>query len=189
MSQPRQAFRAATAEDLRVVAREQFLREGRIDCQDLAKVLGVARSTVYRWAGNADLLVGEVLADVAEANFHRAVAGASGSGAERILDAMERGMRAIATSQTYRRFLERDPHKALRLAASKDGPAQSRMVALHQRLLEEEVERGTLTLPVSSHTMAYALVRTAESFIYADLIAGERPDVAEAVTILRLLLR
>jgi hypothetical protein len=135
------------------------------------------------------MLTGIVLADIAEANFHRAVAEATGTGADRIVDAMERGMRYIVTSRTYRQFLERDPNKALRLAASKEGPAQRRVVELHQALLDEEIARGSLTLPVDSHTMAYALVRTAESFVYGDLIAGERPALDDAVTILRLLLR
>ena len=102
---------------------------------------------------------------------------------------MSRGMRLIVNSRPYRRFLERDPHKALRLAASKDGPAQARMVELHKQLLDEEIARGALALPVDSRTMAYALVRTAESFMYADLIAGEQPALDDAVTILRLLLR
>lgn len=62
------------------------------------------------------------------------------------------------------------------------------MIALHQELLEEEMARGHLALPVDAHTMAHALVRTAESFMYADLIAGEQPDVDRAIDILRLLL-
>jgi len=34
--------------------------------------------------------------------------------------------------------------------------------------------------------MAYALVRIVESFIYADVIAGEDPDIDKAVEVLRL---
>ena len=37
--------------------------------------------------------------------------------------------------------------------------------------------------------MAYALVRIVESFLYAEAIAGEEPDLEKAVEILRLLLR
>jgi tetracycline repressor-like protein len=32
-------------------------------------------------------------------------------------------------------------------------------------------------------------VRIAESFLYADLIAGEKPDIAKAVEIVKLMLR
>jgi hypothetical protein len=42
---------------------------------------------------------------------------------------------------------------------------------------------------VDAHTLAYAVVRLVESFLYADLVAGEEPDLAKAVEVLRLLLR
>jgi hypothetical protein len=102
---------------------------------------------------------------------------------------MERGMRAVLDSRAYREFLVRDPQKSLRIVASKDGPSQRRAIELHQQLLEEEMAKGNLQLPVDAHTMAFALVRMAETFLYADLIAGETPDVDKAVTLLRLMLR
>ena len=37
--------------------------------------------------------------------------------------------------------------------------------------------------------MAYALVRIVESFLYADMITGERPDLEKATQILALMLR
>ena len=37
--------------------------------------------------------------------------------------------------------------------------------------------------------MAYAVVRLGESFLYADLIAGEEPDVDSAVETFKLLVR
>ena len=191
MSQMRQAraVQLPGREDLLRAARSQFLRTSRVDISSLAATVGVSRATAYRWAGDAERLTGEVLADIAEATFHRSVAEAAGSGADRIVNAMERGMWLIVESEPYQAFLRRDPQKALRLAASKDGPSQGRMIGLHQALLDEEIAAGRLTLAVDSHTMAYALVRTAESFMYADLIAGETPNISQAVTIIRLLLR
>ena len=102
---------------------------------------------------------------------------------------MARGMHVLISSRAYRAFLERNPEKALRMVASKAGPVQAGTIALHQQLLEEEIGRGHLRLPVDAHTMAYALVRIAESFLYADLIAGEKPDIAKAVEIVKLMLR
>jgi len=98
-------------------------------------------------------------------------------------------MRYIASSKAYQAFLERDPQRALRIVASKEGPVQARTIALHEGLLQEEIARGALRLRVDAHTMAYALVRVAESFLYADLIAGEKPDLAKAVEIMTLMLR
>ena len=178
-----------TAEHVHHVARRRFLGRQRVSVEDIAAELGISRATAYRWVGNAEQLAGEVIASIAEATFRRALAEARGRGAARVIDVMARGMRYIATAPAYREFMERDPQKALRIVASKEGPVQQRTIALHQELLEEEVRRGALELPVDSHTMAYALVRTVESFLYADAIAGEKPDIDKAVEILKLMLR
>jgi hypothetical protein len=66
---------------------------------------------------------------------------------------------------------------------------QARVIALNEALLETEIARGHLRLPVDAHTMAYALVRIVEAFLYADMITGERPDLAKATQILALMLR
>jgi hypothetical protein len=179
----------STPTELMVAARRQFLRGEKLEVSTLADDIGVSRATAYRWAGNADQLSGEVIADLAEETFHRSVREAKGRGAARIVDAMTRGMRYIIGSEPYRAFLERDPASALRIAASKEGPSQGRMIELHQRLLEEEIEKGNLKLTVDPHTMAYALVRISETFLYADIIAGEKPDIAKARELLKLLLK
>lgn len=182
-------WRAPAPDDLLALARRRFLRGERLDMQALAAELGISRATVYRWVGNAEQLAGRIVADLAEETFHLSLSQARGRGVARIIDAMERGMRYIVESEPYRRFLERDPQTALRIVASKDGEPQGRMIALHERLLIEEVAVGNLMLSVDAHAMAYALVRTVESFVYADLIAGEEPDLDAAVEILKLLLR
>ena len=177
------------AADLLALARRRFLRGERFGVEELAAELGVSRATAYRWAGNAELLAGTVIASLAEDTFRRALREVRGRGAARVVGVMARGMRYIATSDAYRAFVARDPQRALRLVASKDGPVQQRTIALHEELLAEEIRRGALRLPVDAHTMAYALVRIVESFLYADAIAGEQPDLDKAVDILKLMLR
>jgi hypothetical protein len=178
-----------TAPDLLDLARRRFLKGQRIGLEDLSAELGISRATAYRWAGNADLLSGLVIASIAEDTFRRATSEARGRGAARVVDVIARGMRYVATSAAYRAFLERDPQRALRIVASKDGPVQQRTIAMHEQLLAEEVRRGALKLPVDTHTMAYALVRVVESFLYADAIAGETLELEKAVAILKLMLR
>ena len=179
----------ATEADLRALARRRFLSGERLSLEDLAAELGISRATAYRWAGNAEQLAGEVIASLVDSTFRRAVREAQGRGAARVIDATKRGMRYIAASAPYRAFLERDPQKALRIVASKEGPVQARTIALNQGLLEEEIRSGALELPVDAHAMAYALVRIAESFLYADMIAGEAPDLEKATEILKLMFR
>lgn len=180
---------APTAEDLVTRARQRFMAGERVDIESLAAELGISRATAYRWAGNNEMLMGEVIASMSEATFRRTLAQSRGKGAALILQVIERGMRAIVGSKVYRAFLERDPQRALRIVASKEGPSQRRAIALHQALIESEIAKGHLKLDVDPHTLAYALVRLAESFLYADLVAGEQPDVDQAMKVFRLLLR
>ncbi len=55
-----------------------------------------------------------------------------------------------------------------------------RFVAIVETLLEEEIAAGRMATPLPPHDLATVLVRVAESFTYADLIAGERPDADRA---------
>jgi len=179
----------ATEADLRALARRRFLSGERLSVEELAADLGISRATAYRWAGNAEELAGQVIASLVDATFQRALREARGRGAARVIDVTARGMRYIATSAPYRAFLERDPQRALRIVASKEGPVQARTIALNQELLEEEIRQGALHFPVDAHTVAYALVRIVESFLYADMIIGEKPDLEKAIEIVKLMLR
>jgi len=178
-----------TEPDLLRAARRRFLKGERASVEELAAELGISRATAYRWARNADELAGRVVAAIVEDTFELTRREAKGKGADRIVDAMARGMRYIAKSAPYRAFVARDPERALRIVASKDGPVQRRTIALNEGLLKEEIARGNLHLTVDPHTMAYALVRLVESFLYADTIVGEQPDLEKAVEIMRLMLR
>jgi AcrR family transcriptional regulator len=190
-SRPSRASRArpATSADLLGLAGRRFLRGDRVRVEELAAELGVSRATAYRWVGNNEQLAGSVIASLSLEVYRRALHGARGRGAARIADMMARGMRLIAGSEAYRAFLERDPERGLRIVASKASRVQATTIALHQQLIEEEIRAGHLRLTVDPHTMAYALVRIAESFLYADLIAGEKPDIDKAVEIVKLMLR
>jgi AcrR family transcriptional regulator len=178
-----------TAADFFAAARARFIAGERTDIAGLAEAVGVSRATAYRWAGNADELAARIIASLAEETFARAWREARGRGWNRILNAVERGLHYISTFPPYRAFLERDPENALRIVASKNGAPQQTMIRLHQQLLEDEARRGHITLPMDAHTLAYAIVRISESFLYADLIANEQPDVDRAMEVLRLLCR
>ena len=186
---PPRPLPAGSGVDGFALARRRFLGGERLSPERLAGELGISRATAYRRFGNAEQLAGAVISSLAADTFHRAAREARGRGAERVVDQLSRGMRYIANNKAYRAFLERNPQKALWIVTSKAGPVQARVIALSEAMLEEEIERGTLRLPVDAHTMAYALVRIVEAFLYADMITGEKPDLEKARQILALMLR
>ena len=102
---------------------------------------------------------------------------------------VERFMRLVNDSAPLRRLLEFEPETALRLLTSKHGPVQRGVIDALERLLTFEEERGELRPGIDSGALAYAIVRIGESFLYADVIADNEPDVAQAVTLVARLLR
>src|SRR2546421_4173701 len=116
------AHAGATPLDALRLAREQWLRSGRLDMGALARELGVSRATLYRWVGTKERLLGEVLWTFAEATFRDALATARGTGPDYVAEVVERYLRAAADFEPVRRFIEQDPEYALKVIASKHSP-------------------------------------------------------------------
>ena len=65
---------------------------------------------------------------------------------------------------------------------------QPRIVAAIQGVIEAEAARGAYDPPADTATLAYAIVRIAEAFLYNDAIAGIRGDVDRLLQMEALLL-
>jgi AcrR family transcriptional regulator len=181
------AFRATPLDALRL-ARRRWLAGERLDMVGLARELGISRATLYSWVGSKERLIGEVIWSFAEDGVRQAREAATGVGADYIVGVMERFVRLNATFEPLLRFIAEDPQLALRVLASKDGPVQGRMIAVARELLSEQAEAGALTPPLDIDTLAYLMVRVAESFLYSDVITGSEPDVDKAVEVVSVLL-
>jgi AcrR family transcriptional regulator len=177
-----------TPVDALALARRRWLAGERLDMGALAKELGVSRATLYSWVGSRERLIGEVLWSFAEQGMAQAREQATGTGADRIVDVFDRFTHANAAFAPLRRFIEQDAELALRVLTSKHGPVQERMIAVARDLLVAEVDAGTLEPALDVDTLAYVLVRVAESFIYSDIITGTEPDVEKAIDVVRVLL-
>ncbi|HEY7508691.1 MAG TPA: TetR/AcrR family transcriptional regulator, partial [Vicinamibacteria bacterium] len=71
---------AASREDVIRAATRNYLRGQRVDVQGIAADLGLGRSTVYRWFGSREELIGEVLVAAAGPLLDAARSGARGHG-------------------------------------------------------------------------------------------------------------
>jgi AcrR family transcriptional regulator len=167
---------AASREDVLQAALYHYLRGRRIDVQAIATELGLGRTTVYRWFGSREGLVGETVARAAEPLFDDARAQAHGRGGTALLDTFDRINRGLATAPALRSFLELE-RDALRILTSSGGVVQPRAVAKIQRFIEDEARAGAYRPPVDPATLAYAIVRLAEAFLFNDATAGVRGDV------------
>jgi AcrR family transcriptional regulator len=179
----------ATPLDVFERAREWFVSGRRIDMGQLAAEFGLHRTTLYRWVGTRDRLLGEILWSLAEPAARQTDPGPRVRGAERIAQANERYLRAARDAPFLRRFLEQEPEIALRVLTTKDSVLQARSVDFTRRMLEEEIARGNLDPPIDPGDLAYLIVRISESFLYADLITGAEPQPEKATQAIRALLR
>lgn len=180
-----------TVEDVHARAKELFLAGERIDMRALAKELEIGRATLYRWCGDRDALLAHtiwaisepVLADIAQTTE-------IGHGRARILAILRRIGTDLLTWEPYVRFLHREPSASLRILTTSATSIQERMRTFIEEIISEERANGSLDIPhhIESNTLAYAVLRLAEAFFYADLIAGRRPDIDQALSVIGLLL-
>jgi AcrR family transcriptional regulator len=167
---------AASREDVLAAALDRYLHGRRIDVQAIAAELGLGRTTVYRWFGSREGLVGETVAHAAEPLFDRSRADATGTGGNSLLDTFDRINRRLEAAPALRAFLDLE-RNGLRILTSSSGIVHPRAVAKIQGFVEDEVRAGTYRPPVDPATLAYAIVRLAEAFLFNDVTAALRGDV------------
>jgi AcrR family transcriptional regulator len=170
------------------VARRKFLKLERIDMNELATELGVGRATLYRWVGSRDQLLGEVMWSLSEQGLERAKADAKGTGADWVLSVYRRFGELILETPPVLHFVRTEPECALRVMTTKASPNQARVVDWYRALLEEAAAGKGLKLKLDAETLAFVLIRVAESFLWTDLITGGEPDLSRGWEVARVLL-
>ena len=171
-------------------AREAFIAGNRISMGELATELGVDRTSLFRWVGNRDALLSEVLWSLAVPTFVQAEqASAHLAGAPRVAAILTDFVDGLITATYFRTFLRREPARALRLLTTKESPIQRRYLATTEWLVRRELGDEPLGGAIDPAGLAYLLARVSESFSYADLISGDEPSVERASAAFKLLLR
>ncbi|WP_169795863.1 QsdR family transcriptional regulator [Curtobacterium ammoniigenes] len=173
-------------------ARRSFIDGDRIDMGRLAASLGVDRTSLFRWVGNRDQLISEILWSLAVPTLDQAGAAAAppGTGSQRIVDVLDRFTADLIRADYFRAFLTREPSRALRILTTTDSDVQRRLVAVVELIIEQEVALAAFDpAPLSTRELARLLVRISESFTYADLISGEPPDAHRARAAFEYVLR
>jgi AcrR family transcriptional regulator len=164
-----------------VVMAARWIQNGRrLDMQGLANELGVSRVTLFRRIGSRESLLSRALwmltqcmLDTAAARWEaeRPAGELHTPGTGRHINAM------VSQSKGLRRLLDDEPGLAIRVLTDPRGPVQAGTVAFVEELLRRDIEEFGLVTLVEPDALAYALVRLGESFLYADVLAGRKPDV------------
>jgi AcrR family transcriptional regulator len=181
------AARRATALDAFELARRKWLVGERLDIGKLAEELGVGRATVFRWVGTREQLYGEVISAAFGQTIEWARRTSTGRGATLLTKITHHLLSALSASRPLRTFVSQDPEFALRIVMSSSSPVEGRVVATVRGLIETEVTAGHLRPTIDVESLAYVIVRIAESFLYRDVLTGDRPDIETATKAIGLL--
>jgi AcrR family transcriptional regulator len=167
---------ASSRADVLAVVSEQYLSGERVDLTVAAARLGLGRATIYRWFGSREALLGEVIAGQLELVVARRRSQVRRRGAVGLLEVFDRVNRTLTRSRALRSLLEQERDGALRLLTSSGGVLQPRAVACIEALIAREVAAGRYEPAADPATLAYAIVRLCEAFLYNDAAIGIRGD-------------
>lgn len=175
-----------------VLLAARWVHEGkRLDMQGIADELGLSRATLFRHVGSREALLGKALWVLTRRTLETAAARWEG---ERPAGALHtpgtgRHINAIVSqSAGLRRLLDDEPALALRVLTNPLGPVQPGIVSFVEALLRRDIAEFGLVPLTEPDALAYALVRLGESFLYADVLAARKPDVATADRLQRALI-
>ena len=175
----------AGARSARIVATAaRWIYDGRrLDMQGLADELGVSRVTLFRRVGSREELLSRALWLLTERTLEAAAAQWEAERPEGELHTPGTGRHInaiVAQSTGLRRLLDDEPTLTIRVLTDPRGRVQTGIVAFVEDLLRRDVEEFGLVTLIEPDALAYALVRLGESFLYADVLAARKPDVATA---------
>lgn len=158
---------------IRRSTRRMLLAGEPVDVGKVAAEAGVDRTTVFRRAGRRDVLVADALWSVGEPTWERCLAEVPAGTPGRVAEVMTAFVRYLVAADWFRTFVHRDPQRALRVLTTQATPLQRHVVARVEELVRAE---PPVAVDLAPEALAYVLVRVAESFVYADVIAGGEPD-------------
>lgn len=156
-----------------------------MDMNTLADALGIGRTTLYRWVGDREQLMGIVLASIADIAFGMAEDEAAGRGLNRSLDRIRRFL-VIATSfEPLRAFAEREPLFALRVLLDLNGPIAEELRLGIRKALADHVPGADA---VDAETVD-VMVQLATALEWAPFVIGQEPAIDRAVELMRSVLQ
>ena len=180
--------RTATPAAAFALALEMFRRGERIDMVTLAGELGVARTTLYRWTGDRDRLLSDLICSELIDLLALLVERTEARGLERIQRVADDFLTGLAAGG-LQPFLSAEGEHGLQLVTELHGSVRPRIVATIAAYIEQEVADGYYDPPDSPELLADVLVALGERFLHHGGDPSMNPDPATARRAIALLLR
>lgn len=149
----------------------------------LAADLGIGRATLYRWLGDRQQLIDELLGKQTAIAWEQVAASAEGSGLERVLEVAARFITHSAAFGPVRDFARREPDLALRVLLDPQGGVARNLRAG----VLTELSRAAPQYDVDTRMIDIA-VGVATALEWSHVVAGYDPQVEAAVETMRVLI-
>ncbi|HEY9564609.1 MAG TPA: QsdR family transcriptional regulator [Nocardioides sp.] len=169
-------------------ARETFARGERVEMGPLADSLEVNRVTLYRWIGNREDLLAELLWERMKRGLDRLdarVRRAGSTGPDRLTQVILGFFAAAGHGSPERAFVDREPALAMRVMTA--GPVHDRLIAWFTAAIEQEANAGTVVPLHPPAQIADIVVRSGEAVFWFDRASGRGIDRDNLVVILSAL--
>jgi AcrR family transcriptional regulator len=168
---------------------EVFAACQRVEVGDMAERLGVSRISIYRWVGNREELLAQILWSLGRDMLAAAERRATVDGEVDFFDAYRNFNRYLVGSEPLLYFLREEPHFALRVLTKPEGLVRTNMESAFRAMLEREVVRRGRPFDLDPATLAYVIICIGESYLYPPVALNMPPNLAKAEQVVSLLLR
>jgi AcrR family transcriptional regulator len=158
--------------DALALARDRFLHHQRIDLRRLAQDLGVGRTTLYRWFGDRERLLGEVLGDLNEIAWRATRAEFPEPGMAGLLRAVDRFAVLTSSFEPALHFARTEPAMAMRVLMNPEGRVRSDMVRRIAEEFAENAEPGSYPPETPD-----VLVELSIALIWTPITIDREPDL------------
>ena len=177
------AFRRPTADDALRLARGQFLAGERIEMGALADQLGINRTTLYRWVGEREQLLGTLISSLIDDWLEQVRPTVTGTGVDGVLEIVRRFLEVAAVYEPLTAFTRREPPLALRVLTDRDGAVTRKGDATVRAVLAEMLPDREV-----SGEVVRAIGLVARTLVWANIAVDQDPDIDGVVGLTRTLL-
>lgn len=173
-------------EDAVRLARSHYLALERIDMQSLASELGIGRTTLYRWVGDRESLISEVLVGLVKVSLRQSSEEAKGRRLDRIVDEMRRFMETTASFLPLRHLVQTEPELGLRVMIA---PGSVVSTAIAEGLGQELTEASPSWSPGEALELAGDLTQIGMAYVWGNIATQSPPEIDRALRAMERMLR
>lgn len=164
----------------------QFEMCQRVDLVELADICEVNRATLYRWFGSRDALLAEVLWRLSMRIVHSVIRGIPGTSLSGLMLSIQGYLKIVSTHKGQIYFLKNEPEVAARVLFTGEHSIRNRLINVLLVYLPRY--RAFKQGDPQVKTLAQAIVRLGETFLYGDRLGDTEPQLDEYFKIITLLM-